>query len=55
MMLSKEQINNLDKKNKQFYNFLIDNDFEIVRYKETYDDINWFIKDIDDFELKIYT
>ena len=50
-MLSKEQINNLDKKNKQFYNFLIDNDFEIVRYKETYDDINWFIKDIDDFEL----
>lgn len=33
MRLTKEQIDNLDKKNKQFYNFLIDNDFEIVKYK----------------------
>lgn len=51
MVLSNEQINTLDKKNKGFYNFLIDNNFEIVKYKETYDDINWFIKDIDGFEL----
>lgn len=51
MVLSNEQINSLDKKNKGFYNFLIDNDFEIVKNKETYDDINWFIKDIDGFEL----
>ena len=51
MRLTKEQIDNLDKKNKQFYNFLIDNDFEIIKYKENYDDINWFIKDVDGFEL----
>lgn len=51
MRLTKEQIDNLDKKNRQFYNFLIDNDFEIVKCKENYNDIVWFIKDIDGFEL----
>lgn len=51
MILSNERINGLDKKNKQFYNFLIDNDFEIVKCKENHDDIVWFIKDIDGFEL----
>lgn len=51
MILSNERINGLDKKNRQFYNFLIDNDFEIVKCKENYDDVVWFIKDIDGFEL----
>lgn len=51
MILSNERINGLDKKNRQFYNFLIDNDFEIVKCKENYNDIVWFIKDIDGFEL----
>lgn len=41
----------LDKKNRQFYDFLIQNDFEITKCKENHDDVVWFIKDVDGFEL----